>query len=234
MRDCVEGDYRPKLRFLLLAVILLLTAVVVFNCGDDKGTDSNNNNNGSNVVGPEGGTVSDGDGSSVVIPAGALDADITVSVKTISEIDDLPDSLLSYGLGLYGAIELGPDGQQFNTPVTITFPIDTQLTAGDSLPLFSWVPEDSCWQCEGVFAEVQAGGMSVSAEVTHFSHHTVWGSVGGGGLFDGFAWEKGPEAAFYEFVDLYDTWQDSKIVEGGESDGCCMSVVKRKFYFEYH
>ncbi|WP_317930712.1 hypothetical protein [Halioxenophilus sp. WMMB6] len=68
-----------------------------------------------------GGKLSSSDGGlTLIVPEGALDTDTTITIKPISP-EDLPAEFA--GLGITQAYELGPSGLQFNTPVTVRFPV---------------------------------------------------------------------------------------------------------------
>ena len=71
----------------------------------------------SQVVGAAGGTVSAPDGTQVVIPAGALSSDVTI---TIALNESAP--ALTQALSVAPAHVFGPEGQTFAKPVSVTLP----------------------------------------------------------------------------------------------------------------
>ena len=97
----------------------LFAFVVLAACGGSS------NNNITKKVGPSGGSVSHSDGTSVVIPMGALSANANITITSVN-------ATAPAGTVLVGpAYDFGPDGTTFATPVTITLPIDaTKFPAG--------------------------------------------------------------------------------------------------------
>src|SRR5579859_8116485 len=82
------------------------------------GCSSNNQINITKTIGSEGGTVSGSDGTSVVIPMGALGMSSNITITPI-------DAPAPAGTVLVGpAYDFSPDGTQFSSPVTITLPYD--------------------------------------------------------------------------------------------------------------
>lgn len=121
------------------------------------------------TVSPAGGTVSTQSGTSLHIPAGALQSTTTITIEP-ALID--PDQHASLVPGT--AFEFGPDGTRFNQPVTITIPYDQGLLpAGvteDQLRLFRL--ESSGWvQVPNSSVDVASG--TVSGQTTHFSLYAV-------------------------------------------------------------
>lgn len=108
------------------------------------------------VVGPAGGVVS-GDGILLRIPAGALTAEVEIT------IDSLPRPTYE-GIGAVGPeYELGPAGLDFAVPVTVAMQPDT---AAEEIVAF-WTTRDT-GEYALVPSERQADG-SVRFEVEHFS-----------------------------------------------------------------
>lgn len=79
-----------------------------------------------NVIGATGGTITaSGGGAALVVPAGALAADVKITVTPKS--DPVGDSRVMAGTGY----EFGPEGTQFVQPVTLSLKYDkTKLPAG--------------------------------------------------------------------------------------------------------
>ena len=106
------------------------------------------------IVASEGGFV-ELNGFRVDIPAGALPYSTTVTI-------DLPtDNVLAKRL----VAEFGPHGIQFNTPVTLTFPLTGVLWTGQPIEVARW--ENGGWTSLG--GSVTGGGTKLQGQTPHFS-----------------------------------------------------------------
>lgn len=106
------------------------------------------------IVAAEGGFV-ELNGFRVDIPAGALPADTVVTI-------DLPsDPLLAKRV----MAEFGPHGVQFNTPVTLRFPLTGVLLSGGAIEVARW--ENGGWTSLG--GSVNALGTVLTGTTPHFS-----------------------------------------------------------------
>lgn len=94
-------------------------------------------------------------GYRVDIPAGALPADTTITIE-------LPTS---GSLASRLVAEFGPHGVQFNTPVTLTFPLTGVLLSGEAVEVARW--EDGAWR--GLGGAVSADGLHLTGQTPHFS-----------------------------------------------------------------
>jgi hypothetical protein len=106
-------------------------------------------------------------GFRVDIPAGALPADMVITI-------DLPSDPV---LGKRVMAEFGPHGTQFNTPVTITFPLDGAALPGGALEVGRW--ENNAWTPLG--GTVSANGKSLFSTTPHFSTYAARKDVFAGG-----------------------------------------------------
>ncbi len=106
------------------------------------------------IIAAQGGFV-ELNGFRVDIPAGALPADTTVTI-------DLPAGAL---LAKRLVAEFGPHGVQFNTPVTLTFPLAGVLWNGSAIEVARW--ENGAWTSLG--GSVNAAGTALSGTTPHFS-----------------------------------------------------------------
>jgi alpha-tubulin suppressor-like RCC1 family protein len=117
------------------------------------------------TVGPAGGTVSAPGGAQVVVPAGALSAQVPVAVTAISAPSTMPPATLTRVGPLFA---FTPHGQTFAVPVTITVPFDPSLVpAGGTVRLYK-----TANGAAGPWEEVtgaSARGTTISAAVTGFS-----------------------------------------------------------------
>ncbi len=110
---------------------------------------------GTATIGPSGGTVTTGNGTTVEIPLGAVDASTTI---TVSESETpAPEGAVS------PLIDFGPDGIVFAHPVKVTIPL-TRSTG--KLTTF-WTKHDGSGTFEPVGGTIVGDSMVV--EVTHFS-----------------------------------------------------------------
>jgi hypothetical protein len=106
------------------------------------------------IVASQGGFV-ELNGFRVDIPAGALSQNTTITI-------DLPtDNVLGKRL----IAEFGPHGTQFNTPVTLSFPLTGVLLLGSPIEVARW--ENGGWTSLG--GSVNLLGTVLSSTTPHFS-----------------------------------------------------------------
>jgi hypothetical protein len=154
----------------------LVSAVGLAACGDDgadSGTDAGVEDAGApigeDITASEGGTV-EVDGAKLDIPAGALSEDTEITVQEISKAG-LPDAA-NIASTVY---ELGPDGTQFATPVTLSFAFDPSSTPEGKEAVLAWLDGDA-WSA---LTDSQVDGETVAATTRHFSVFAViWKSTG--------------------------------------------------------
>jgi len=116
------------------------------------------------VIGAAGGTVNGPEGSSVVIPAGALASDTRINIeKTSAGAPELPDGFPVSG----DVFALTPHGTTFAVPVTITVPFDPALIPADGRPALYKTDSRNLWT---PISDVTVQGNNVSAQVTSFSY----------------------------------------------------------------
>ena len=121
----------------------------------------------SQVVGPDGGTVTDSRGASVEIPAGALAEETTITIATYADGGDIYSS---HGVTPFsGGADFGPDGIQFLKPVTITLPSSRKMVPGQTQPLFMGGSDPRTWEMIDSVLTASEDGWSATAEVTHFT-----------------------------------------------------------------
>jgi hypothetical protein len=106
------------------------------------------------IVASQGGFV-ELNGFRVDIPAGALPADTNVTITLPS------DNVLGKRL----VAEFGPHGVQFNTPVTLTFPLTGILWSGADIEVARW--ENGGWTSLG--GSVDLLGTKLTGQTPHFS-----------------------------------------------------------------
>jgi hypothetical protein len=114
----------------------------------------------------EGGSV-ELQGFRVDIPAGALPHDMTITI-------DLPtDQVLAKRV----LAEFGPHGTQFNTPVTLSFPLADALLSGGPVGVARW--EGSAWTA--LPSWLSADGTRLYGTTPHFSTYAARGYTMAGG-----------------------------------------------------
>jgi hypothetical protein len=106
------------------------------------------------IVASEGGFV-ELNGFRVDIPAGALSQNTTITI-------DLPSDNV---LGKRLIAEFGPHGTQFNTPVTLSFPLTGVLLPAGDIEVARW--ENGAWTSLG--GTVNPLGTVLSSTTPHFS-----------------------------------------------------------------
>jgi hypothetical protein len=118
------------------------------------------------VIGSGGGTVTTAGGSGVRIPSGALTSDVSITVQLATNAP-----LPSEGTPVGPTYLLGPEGQKFARPVTVTLEFDpTELFDGESADdiIIYTSPKENPSFVPLVTSVVDAN--HVSATTTHFSY----------------------------------------------------------------
>ena len=126
------------------------------------------------TIGPDGGSVTDNSGVSVIVPPGALAEEAIIGVEGIPLVEQLPGQVPSPILDFVGGASLGPDGILFDVPVTVVVPISRQLDEGDLLPVLVWGEARNAWIESTSSAVVLTGGLSAQFETDHFSTFTIF------------------------------------------------------------
>ncbi|MEI7832620.1 MAG: hypothetical protein WCJ56_05430 [bacterium] len=107
-------------------------------------------------------------GAEAALPTGVTPANITLVPHTAAEVTAAPA-----GATFAAAVECGPSGTVFSSPVTLRFTLAAPPAAGENLVLYMLVDDDSnpatpdVWQMIG--GGVTVDGNVVSVQVTHFS-----------------------------------------------------------------
>jgi len=106
-----------------------LFCLIISSCGG--GGDVESPYEFSAVIGPEGGTLDGPDGSGLVVPAGAVTADIEFFVE-VAEEDALAGLTAFMPIG--PAYDFGPNGEVFKKMVTIRVPFEpARIPVGNTL-----------------------------------------------------------------------------------------------------
>jgi hypothetical protein len=148
-------------RRLIPVVILMLT--LILGCGGDDPASPDPNTG--QTVGPAGGTVEgDGGRATLTIPAGALDAEVAITVSSASGVP------VDAGMITASLYEFGPDGLDFDVPVPLTITYDpADIPAGvDEADLKLCKVTGNTW-LPLAGSTVDTGAHTVSAELNSFS-----------------------------------------------------------------
>lgn len=134
------------------------------------------------------GVVQRSDGSGVRIPAGAIEQDLQVSVSAPAVVDEPQRSRKAEENHLSPAapaVEFGPSGTRFKTPVSISLAYDpadlaAHGAAEDALKVYYWNAVDGAW--EAMPSTVDKIAHAVTALTNHFSSYQVMIPVAGTGV----------------------------------------------------
>jgi hypothetical protein len=129
------------------------------------------------AIGASGGTVSNADGSGVMIPSGALGATVTI---TVSSPASAPAPASSAVVG--DPLVLGPEGQTFSTPATVSLAFDPERlpsgrTAANVVIMTAAVGSNNY----APLTTTVVDSTHVSAQTSHFSVFVPVVLGGGGG-----------------------------------------------------
>jgi len=166
--------------------------------------------------------VTDSDGASVFIPAGALDAETAITVKTVPGKDDLPSESQPF-LPMLGGARFGPSGTEFNLPVTLTIPVDPPVYASDTITVLYWDDLEGRWTALQGPVTVVPGGRAVTVETTHFTLFSAISNV-----FDDFHENFGDGSTAGEAFSSYVSWFLANVTHMGRKglyNGDCHEVV---------
>ena len=127
-------------------------------------------------VGPAGGTVDDGQGTSVVVPPGALSAPIDIYILRPS----FGYPRTADGKRIMVTRQFAPDGTEFTVPVEITIPCTPGEAAGtdtETLSFYLFDEPTSSWQPVPAVKEGSPlVGYTLTAQVFHFSVYGIGGT----------------------------------------------------------
>ena len=125
------------------------------------------------TIGPDGGELEATDpgspifGAKLVIPAGAVDEDVVISLSEGIHEDD------SELIGV--PISCKPDGYLFNQNVTLTIPWGGAIPEDDLLMLLVYNATSSTYEYADRLIEVHSGDTHASANISHFSSFSLIG-----------------------------------------------------------
>lgn len=165
----------PKIS--LLSVCLLLVLGLLPGCGSDDPAASGGAGGSAAaasysqaITAAKGGTLT-APGATLVIPAGALAADTTVTL-TVTDKGSEPDAANIAAK----VFTFGPDGTQFLKPVAMTLAFDPSNPPADKTAKLAFL-KDGAWVA---LADSKVTGTEVTATTTHFTPFTVVWTSGAG------------------------------------------------------
>lgn len=158
-------------RFFCTLLTLSFFVLMLNGCGDEKTSESvdlgkyEKEEASQEVKASEGGEVKT-DSASVKIPAGALKEDTTITISS-EDVSGKPDesSLASF------VFNFGPDGTEFNKDVTLSINLGADIPSGKTASIFYLNGEK--WEEVGVSVKNLKKGVSISADVKHFSKFVI-------------------------------------------------------------
>ncbi len=137
-----------------------------------SGTVQEGNSSGVVSFGSAGGTL-DGENATIVIPAGAFNSEIKISIAKVSDISALPITSGSKILGTVVEITADRTGE-FNQPVIITLPFDKSLVDLEKNRVsICWLDETTGKWNELENVKVDATTGTVSGGINHFTKFAV-------------------------------------------------------------
>ena len=125
---------------------------------------------GNTVKADSGANVMGDDGSSLVIPPGALSTDVPIELNGV-DLSSLPGP--SPTESIVTAVVAEPSGTRFHIPVKLTLPLAVQLLPDTALPLLIFDANANSYSLSEFSAIVDGSGRSASADVTHFTTFTA-------------------------------------------------------------
>lgn len=123
------------------------------------------------IVGPTGGTVSDPTGASIEIPEAALPEPVEITVGQVIDPPPLPENYR----GLPTTFHFGPDGTEFQVPVTVRIPYTQEaldalgIIDPADLSVYVYDVQTRIWE-EIPVTSIDRDNKFLIVEVTHFSY----------------------------------------------------------------
>jgi uncharacterized protein (TIGR02145 family) len=177
----------------ILIIVVSFIVILFFSEACNKDTDQYDESDlNPNLIGVDGGTITNLDGASITIPPGALSNSTEITIETFD--NQINSNEYTAALGNFaGGVVLGPDDLSFQKPVTITIPLNTSLGPDVSeVILFykdngdpsnsHYPPNYSGWKQTNYVGKVNADRQSVTAQIDHFSEYVVQLTFGGSTL----------------------------------------------------
>ena len=219
MKRSDNGGYEMNPGRFYFSVLLSLAAMIMV------GGCSSNGDSASALIGPDGGTVSLKDGTTLIVPQGALSSDQTITVASANiNVDAYSPVSKTY--------RFQPAGLTFSIPVTVTIPYDYRLGVIFDAYWSLVSDEMSFEKISGTFSETAA-----TVQVSHFSYGFVGtetlpvdggtgdaGEDGGGGsdagadagVIDGGGGDAGQDAGVVTFIITATAGANGSITPSGE------------------
>ena len=166
----------------LTNLLLIFTVFLLPSCGNNSPTSSDTDNNNPNVssqgIGSNGGDITSVDQQlTLTIPAGALGNSETITIEEITTDDLGPEfDQIIEELGVQKIYDLGPDGLQFESPITVRFKSQqTYIEDSDSIGVYAnflfTSSDGSVEALENIVSkpDLNSGTIVVEGALSHFS-----------------------------------------------------------------
>ena len=135
------------------------------------------------IIGIDGGTITNDNGASITIPPGALSNSTEITIEPYDHQSDSNEYAPAIG-DIVGGVVLGPEGLSFKEPATITIPLNKSLGPDVSeVKIFykdigdpnnsNYPPNYSGWKQTNYVGKVSSDRQSVTAQIDHFSKLVV-------------------------------------------------------------
>ncbi|HOF88617.1 MAG TPA: hypothetical protein PLZ36_11010, partial [Armatimonadota bacterium] len=105
-------------------------------------------------------------GAASALPAGVTVADLVLTPKAAADVPGAPA-----GAAFVAAVECGPAGTVFSSPVNLVFTLNPARAPGEKLPVF--LLSGGLWTAAST-ATVAADGLTATAPITHFSTYGLF------------------------------------------------------------
>lgn len=158
--------------------VFILVISLLYGCNICK----KNEHTKTEEIGPEGGRVITESGAVLAIPPGALVSSTEITITSYKDQAELPENQVIFGSFL-GGLALSPEGLEFQSPVTITIPLNNTFTGQEEVKVFyydtgdennSYYPDNySGWQQQVLPGLVSTDGKSVMFHAEHLSTYVI-------------------------------------------------------------
>lgn len=154
---------------LLEVICIAALGLGLFQCSSSSNSSSTSAQPVTELIGASGGSVATSAGSGVMIPAGALSSNVTITVQSQSAA---PALSTSQGVTVGQTLLFGPEGTQFAVPVTVTLAFDvSSLPAGKTASdVVIFTSPAASPDYTALATTLAADGQHVEAQTTHFSY----------------------------------------------------------------
>jgi len=154
-------------------IFLIIFFIFFFTCKKDDDTDNDILAEYSEMIGPDGGTITTPYGKILEVPEGALNETVNITTILLTDVSSLHKLKDYIAVNFIGGVFFEPEGKAFSKPVEITIPVEVQLIPGSQQAVYYFDEQEKAWIETGIFGIVSPDGCSITAEVDHFC---IWGA----------------------------------------------------------